>query len=414
MSRAFALRFLVVVVVVAPLVVVVCSAYDNGVGRTPPMGWNSWNQFHCQRLNERLIFDTAHTIIELGLDQVGYQYVNIDDCWQISRNSSGYIQEDGTKFPSGMTAVSQHIHSLGLKFGLYSDAGVRTCQGRPGGLGYERKDAIMYAQQWKIDYLKYDNCFNLGWNVRDRYQRMHDALNETTGDGRDDRRPIFFSMCEWGEDDPATWAAPVGNSWRTTQDIEPTWESMIHIADVNNQWYDYAGPGGWNDPDMLEVGNGDWSLHEQRAHFALWCLMKAPLLLGNDLRNMTNDVWDIIANTELIAWNQDPLGKQGYRRSGEGSDLEVWAGDLIHGKIALILLNRSDKEHTITAQWKDDLGLDDNQTMLVRDVWQHEDIGVHQQSFTALVPSHAVVAIELSPWDSDDSDDAVIMVASAS
>ena len=362
------------------------------------MGWNSWNQFHCHRLDESLIRKTAQIIVKLGLDQLGYTYLNLDDCWQRSRNSTGYIQEDRDKFPSGIPVLSDYIHSLGLKFGLYSDAGVRTCQGRPGGLGYEQKDAFMYAHVFKIDYLKYDNCFNLGWDVHDRYQRMHDALNGTTTTNR----PIFFSMCEWGEADPATWAAPVGNSWRTTQDIEPTWESMIQIADINNQWYEYAGPGGWNDPDMLEVGNGDWSLEEQKAHFALWCLMKAPLLLGNDLRNMTMAVWDIISNTELIAWNQDPLGKQGYRRSGEASGLEVWAGDLIHGKVALILLNRSDQEHTITAQWKDDLGLDDTQTMLARDVWQHQDIGIHQQSFTALVPSHGVVAIELSRWDGDN------------
>jgi alpha-galactosidase len=164
---------------------------------------------------------------------------------------------------------------------------------------------------------------------------------------------------------------------------------------------------------MLEVGNGDWSLEEQKAHFALWCLMKAPLLLGNDLRNMTMDVWNIISNTELIAWNQDPLGKQGYRRSGEASGLEVWAGDLIHGKVALILLNRSDQEHTITAQWKDDLGLADDQTMLARAVWQHQDIGIHQQSFTALVPSHGVVAIELSRWDGNNSDKDNMVVASA-
>jgi alpha-galactosidase len=361
------------------------------------MGWNSWNQFHCDDLTQDLVHETAQALIDLGLADLGYQYVNLDDCWQISRNESGYIQEDMVKFPLGIASLSDHVHSLGLYFGLYSDAGLRTCQGRPGGLGYEEKDATVYAQ-WKIDYLKYDNCFSMGLDVHKRYQRMHDALNAT-------HHPIYFSMCEWGVEDPATWAAPVGNSWRTTQDIEPTWESMTRIADINNEWWDYAGPGGWNDPDMLEVGNGDWSLLEQKTHFTLWCLMKAPLLLGNDLRNLPPEVLDIISNTELIAWNQDPLGKQGYRRSrqvlgnsAETDGLEVWAGELIDGNIALVLVNRSEKEHTITAKWSDDLGIDDSQEMLARDVWQHKDLGVFQQRFTALLRSHDAVAIQLSPY----------------
>lgn len=372
--------------------------YDNGLGLTPPMGWNSWNHFHCQ-IEETLIQETAQALVDLGLDKLGYRYVNLDDCWQIRRNSSGYIEEDFDKFPSGIPALREFVHSLGLKFGLYSDAGIRTCQGRPGGLGYETEDAATYAE-WKVDYLKYDNCFNLGMDVHDRYQRMHDALNQTG-------HPIFFSLCEWGNKDPATWAAEVGNSWRTTGDIAPTWKSITTLLDLNNKWHDYAGPGGWNDPDMLEVGNGDLTVAEQRAHFTLWCLMKSPLLLGNDLRDLPDEVLEIITNKEVIAWNQDPLGKQGYKRSkvgvldlggsikGDGA-LEVWAGDLSGGDIAVVLFNRSNKPENITALWSD-IGLSPGTKANAREVWLHKDLGAFQGSFTSLVGSHDVVAIHLSP-----------------
>eukprot|EP00977_Amphora_coffeiformis_P021054 scaffold8760_cov155-Amphora_coffeaeformis.AAC.4 len=399
----------------------VCHAYDNGLGLTPPMGWNSWNHFGCQNIHQDLIQQTAQALVELGLDKLGYQYINLDDCWQKTRNETGYIQEDFDKFPSGIPALRDYVvEKLGLKFGLYSDAGIRTCAGRPGGLGYETRDADTYAA-WKIDYLKYDNCFNLGRDVHARYQRMHDALNATG-------RPIFFSICEWGKQDPAKWAGDLGNAWRTTQDIEPTWNSFTTILDQNNQWYEYAHPGAWNDPDMLEVGNGQLTMAEQRAHFTLWCLIKSPLLLGNDLRNLSDDVLKIINNTEVIAWNQDKLGKQGYLRSsvradeeekedhdnGEGTEpdidaipspdamksqqlLQVWAGELSHGHIALVLFNRSDKEHTITAPWSV-LGLTNKDTaMIARDVWHHQDLGIFRTSFTALVQSHGVVAIELRP-----------------
>ena len=381
--------------------------YDNGLGRTPPMGWNSWNRFHCD-IEETLIKETAQAMVDLGLDQVGYRYINLDDCWQqLHRNATSYnIQEDLTKFPSGIPALSDFVHSLGLKFGLYSDAGLKTCAGRPGSLGFERQDAAIYAS-WNIDYLKYDNCFNVGMDVHVRYQRMHDALNETG-------HPIFFSLCEWGYKDPATWAAPVGNSWRTTTDIQPNWKSITTLLDLNNQWYEYAGPGGWNDPDMLEVGNGDLTVAEQRAHFTLWCLMKSPLLLGNDLRNLSDEVLDIIANDELIAWNQDSLGKQGYKRAKmvgnqverwtgeENEDLEVWAGDLSGGNVAVVLFNRSSKAQNITALWKD-IGLSQETKATIRDVWLHREIGTFQSNFTSLVGSHDVVAIQLSPIISTSS-----------
>ena len=427
MRRSVLSFALVVLFHVGCFCVYVCYAYDNGLGLTPPMGWNSWNHFGCKNIHQDLIQETAQALVDLELDKIGYQYINLDDCWQKSRNDTGHIQEDFDKFPSGIPALRDYVvEELGLKFGLYSDAGVRTCAGRPGGLGYEAQDASTYAM-WKIDYLKYDNCFNLGMNVHTRYRRMHDALNATG-------YPIFFSICEWGYHDPAKWAGDLGNAWRTTKDIEPTWRSITTILDQNNKWYEYAHPGGWNDPDVLEVGNGGLTLVEQRSHFTLWCLMKAPLLLGSDLRNLSDDVLKIINNTEMIAWNQDKLGKQGYLRlsvraeedyddDGDrrenhndnggklqvGTDavpnsdakpqqiLQVWAGELFNGHIALVLFNRSDKEHTITAPWSV-VGLTDNDTaMIARNVWEHQDLGIFRSSFTAMVESHGVVAVELRP-----------------
>lgn len=417
---------LVLLLLVLGVVAYPSWAWDNGLGLTPPMGWNSWNHFHCD-IDETLIQQTAQAMVDLGLDRLGYQYINLDDCWQIRRNASGYIQEDTNKFPSGIPALAEQVHSLGLKFGLYSDAGIKTCQGRPGGFGYETEDATTYAE-WDIDYLKYDNCFNLGLDVHTRYQRMHDALNQTG-------HPIYFSLCEWGYKDPATWARPVGNSWRTTSDIEPTWDSIMKNLDLNDRWHSYAGPGGWNDPDMLQVGNGELTLAEQRSHFTLWCLIKAPLLLGNDIRNLLSlslvqlvgskslldsHVLNIITNQELIAWNQDVLGKQGYKRQSSGrqrmleeqlpvidtsnvragdtdATLEVWAGELSGGNIAVVLFNRSSKDNNITAFWKD-IGLAPGTMALARDVWLHQDLGAVQDCITSMVPSHDVVAIQLSPY----------------
>jgi alpha-galactosidase len=406
----------------------IALAYDNGVGLTPPMGWNSWNKFHCEKLEESLIHDTAHVMVELGLKDLGYVYLNLDDCWQKYRNITGYIVEDKSKFPSGIAALSEYVHSLGLRFGLYSDSGVMTCQRRPGGLGFEEEDAAIY-KEWKIDYLKYDNCFarNLG-KVQWRYQRMHDALNQSG-------HTLFFSMCEWGVEDPATWAMPIGNSWRTTGDIDPTWKSITKILDANDQWHDYAGIGGWNDPDMLEVGNGDLTIAEQRAHFTMWCLIKSPLLLGNDLRNMSPEVLEIISNKEVIALNQDPLGKQGYKRWSQsvGSNaqvknrvrsgthlvyqdnekllsfnndddddddeeeiIEVWAADLDGGDVAVVLLNRASQSQEITAQFED-IGIDPGLLADIRDLWAHKDLERQRTSVTATVDSHDVVALRLTP-----------------
>jgi len=268
------------------------------------MGWNSWNHFGCG-INEDLIRNTAQSIATSPLKNAGYQYVNLDDCWQRSRDAQHNIQPDPTAFKSGMKALADYVHSLGLKFGLYSDAGYNTCAGRPASLGYEKQDANTYAS-WGVDYLKYDNCNSDNTPPRTRYPVMRDALNATG-------RQIFFSMCEWGVDNPATWAADVGNSWRTTGDIGDSWNSMLGNLDANDKWAQYAGPGAWNDPDMLEVGNGGMTVNENTAHFSLWCLVKSPLLIGCDVTKMSNDTLTILTNAEVIAVNQDSLGKQGKK-----------------------------------------------------------------------------------------------------
>ena len=267
------------------------------------MGWNSWNKFACD-INETLIYQTIDALNKSGLIELGYNYMNLDDCWQISRDENGVIQPD-PHFPNGIKPLVDYAHSKGLKFGLYSDAGNYTCQIRPGGYGYEEIDAKTYSE-WGVDYLKYDNCLNGHVTAKIRYPRMRDALLNQT-------KPIFYSICNWGEEGIPIWGREVGNSWRTTVDIVDNWKSMISIIDENNQWYEYAGPGGWNDPDMLEVGNGGMTTIEYKTHFALWAISKAPLLIGCDVTKMSNDTWNILTNPEVIAVNQDKLGIQGRK-----------------------------------------------------------------------------------------------------
>ncbi|XP_042489133.1 alpha-galactosidase 3 [Macadamia integrifolia] len=355
---------------------------NNGLAQTPQMGWNSWNFFAC-KINETVIKETADALISTGLADLGYVYVNIDDCWSSSkRNTKGDLVPDPETFPSGIKALADYIHEKGLKLGIYSDAGVSTCEVRPGSLFHENSDAELFAS-WGIDYLKYDNCFNLGIEPEKRYPPMRDALNVTG-------RKIFYSICEWGVDDPALWAGGVGNSWRTTGDINDSWASMTTIADLNDKWAAYAGPGGWNDPDMLEVGNGGMTYQEYRAHFSIWALMKAPLLIGCDVRNMTAQTMEIISNEEVIAVNQDPLGIQGKKVSAEGEDncSQVWAGPLSGNRLVVALWNRCSETVTITANWEV-LGLDQTVSVSIRDLWKHEELsGNAVASFSNKVESH--------------------------
>jgi alpha-galactosidase len=370
-------------------------ALDDGLARTPPMGWNSWNKIGCN-VNEDAVKKAADSMVRTGMKDAGYQYIVIDDCWQISRDEQGNILADPKKFPSGMKALADYVHSVGLKFGIYSDAGRKTCAGRPGSRGYEFQDARQYAA-WGVDYLKYDWCSTNGQQTQESYTIMRDAL-KLAG------RPIVFSLCEWGNSKPWTWAANVGHLWRTTTDIVDQWEGkrprngagILTLADMQAELYSYAGPGHWNDPDMLEVGNGGMSNTEYRSHFSLWAIMAAPLIAGNDLDKMTPETSAILLNKDVIAVDQDTLGTQGKRVRHE-NDQDVWVKPLQNGAIAVVMLNRGTAEQTITLNWAD-LGAPPEKSFAVRDLWEHKDLGQMSGKFTpAPIPSHGTVMIMLKP-----------------
>jgi alpha-galactosidase len=376
------------------------SALDDGLARTPPMGWNSWNALRLD-INEELVRRVADVMVETGLKDAGYEYLVIDDGWQIARDQEGNIVVNPEKFPSGIKALADYVHSRGLRFGLYSDAGARTCGGFPGSLGHEYQDARTYAA-WGVDYLKYDWCHTGNQSAPDSYALMRDALLQAG-------RPIVLSICEWGTSKPWLWARDVGHLWRTTFDIRPCWdcgeqahskgvliENFIGFTKILDQQVgleSYAGPGHWNDPDMLEVGNGELTYEENKAHFSLWCILSAPLMLGNDVRDMTPEVHGILTNGEVIAVNQDPLGRQGRKVRDEG-DLEVWSKELADGSRAVVLFNRSEEGADISFSWAE-IGYPEHLSLKVRDLWQHEDAGTFDGSYSAPVPSHGVVMLQV-------------------
>jgi alpha-galactosidase len=369
-------------------------ALDNGLAKTPPMGWNSWNKFGCN-VSEDLIRQAADALVSSGMKDAGYQYVVIDDCWQVSRDKEGNIVPDAQRFPSGLDKLADYIHSKGLKFGIYSDAGTGTCQNRPGSRGYEFQDARQYAA-WGVDYLKYDWCNHSTQNSEASYSLMRDALAKSG-------RPIVFSLCEWGSTKPWLWAKDVGNLWRTTGDIVPKWSTnekndglgVVEILDLQDGLQTYAGPGHWNDPDMLEVGNPGMSPTEYRSHFIMWCILSAPLMAGNDIMHMSNETRDILTNKEMIAVDQDPLGIQGHRVRKDGEQ-EIWSKQLSDGSRAVALLNCGASEQNMTANWTD-IGYPASLSAQVRDVWNHRDLGNKTGSFSASVPSHGVVVIKVKP-----------------
>ncbi|PWA77985.1 alpha-galactosidase [Artemisia annua] len=364
------------------------SVLENGLGRTPQMGWNSWNHFACN-IQEKLIRETADAMVSTGLAAAGYEYVNLDDCWaELNRDSQGNFVPKAATFPSGIKALANYVHGKGLKLGIYSDAGTQTCSKQmPGSLGHEEQDAKTFAS-WGVDYLKYDNCFNQDISPRKRYPIMTKALQNSG-------RPIFYCLCEWGQDDPATWANGVGNSWRTTGDISDNWDSMTSRADENDKWAAYARPGGWNDPDMLEVGNGGMTTEEYRSHFSIWALAKAPLLVGCDVRSMSKETSEILLNKEVIAVNQDSLGVQGKKVKKNG-DLEVWAGPLAHKKVAVVLWNRGWSTSQLTAYWSD-IGLNSTTVVQARDLWAHSTHKSIKGQISATIASHACKMYVLTP-----------------
>jgi len=367
---------------------------EKPLAATPPMGWNSWNKFGCH-VSEDLIRQMADAMVKSGMKDAGYQYIVIDDCWQVERDTSGNIVPDPKTFPTGIKALADYVHSRGLKFGIYSDAGVKTCAKRPGSLGHEYQDALQYAA-WGVDYLKYDWCNTSTQDAEAAYALIRNALNSTG-------RPIVLSICEWGTAKPWLWGEKVGgNLWRTTGDIRDQWESkdhhhlgMLDILDLQVGIESYAGPGHWNDPDMLEVGNGGMTTEEYRAHFSLWSILAAPLIAGNDLRDMKPEIHDILTNKEVIAVDQDSLGRQG-RRVWKSGDLEVWSKALAGGSRAVILFNRGETEKEVTANWAD-LDYPASASAAVRDLWQKKDLGKFTGKFSAPVASHGVVMVTVKP-----------------
>ena len=359
---------------------------DDGLARTPPMGFNTWNKFGCN-VSEQLIRETADAMVSSGMRDAGYRYVVIDDCWQVYRDTSGTIVADPQRFPSGIKALADYVHSKGLLFGIYTDAGRATCQGRPGTYRHEEQDARTYAA-WGVDYVKEDWCNAQGLKAPDQYRKFRDALNATG-------RPIVLSICEWGSNRPWEWAPGTGHLWRTTEDIEDNWASMLYNYDLSAIHQSVAGPGGWNDPDMLEVGNGGMTDDEYRAHFALWAIAAAPLIAGNDLRTMSEATRAILTNPDVIAVDQDSLGAQGWLAEQPSPGLQVWAKPLRDGSRAVALLNRTDAAAEMAVDWTA-IALAPGRAT-VRDLWARADRGAAQNRYAAPVPSHAVVMLKITP-----------------
>jgi len=375
------------------------AAQESILAATPPMGWNSWNKFAC-KVNEGVVRQAADAMVSSGMKDAGFQYIVIDDCWQASRDKDGNIVVDSQNFPSGIKALADYIHGKGLKFGIYSDAGTKTCQGRPGGRGYEFQDARRYAA-WGVDYLKYDWCNTGTQDAPASYGLMRQALDASG-------RPIVFSICEWGKNKPWLWGKGIGNLWRTTGDIQDRWggsekwpdgsccsNGVLAIVDQQVGLESFAGPGHWNDPDMLEVGNGGMTITEYRSHFSLWAILAAPLIAGNDLSNMSREIHDILTNKDVIFVDQDSLGREGRRVRKDG-DLEIWAKEMAGGNRAAVLFNRSATEQQITLSWED-IGYPSHVPAAVRDLWQHKELGKFTGSFSATVPSHGVVMVTVRP-----------------
>ena len=382
--------------------------FEN-VALTPPMGWNSWNTFEVN-INEDLVKKTADIIVSSGLKDAGYEYIVLDDGWMVKdhRDKNGDLIPDPVKFPHGMKALIDYVHSKGLKFGLYNCAGTQTFAGYPGTRGYEYQDARFYANLG-IDFLKYDWCNTNGINATEAYTTMSKALKAAG-------KPIVFSICEWGDNQPWDWATPVGNLWRISGDIYPcfdceykheegNWSSwgVLRILEMRKDIRKFSGPDHWNDFDMMEVGNG-MTITEDKSHFTLWSMMASPLFAGNDLRIMKSETLNILTNKEIIAINQDALGIQGFKYQSENG-VDVWVKPLFDENWAVVFLNRSDKTQKINFDWKKHI-IEDNdfkfilnltsQKYNVRDLWEHINLGNTNKIFQKELAPHDVIAIKLT------------------
>lgn len=372
---------------------------------TPPMGWNSWNTFGTH-INEKLIKEIANAMVSSGMRDAGYKYIIIDDGWEAPyRDSHQNLVADPKKFPHGIKALADYIHSLGLKFGIYNCAGTKTCAGYPGTRGHEYQDALTYAS-WGVDYLKFDWCYTKGINTQEAYATMSKALKTT-------RRPIVFSLCEWGVNKPWLWASADGQLWRISKDIGKGWFfkpkqgswtplGVSQIIDIDANLRQYAGPGHWNDPDMMEVGNG-LPENEARAHFSMWAMLAAPLIAGNDLRHMSEATKSILTNKGVIAVDQDSLGIQALRYQMVDS-LSTWIKPLEKGKWAVCFLNRSAKPRKLDFKWQDNIIKDTlsgrvlNSTKVrytIKNLWTNKSMGTTRRNLKAEIPSHDVLMILL-------------------
>ena len=383
-SRCLGLAFAAVLIVGG--VPASAPAQNSSLAPTPPMGWNSWNHFAC-KVSDKVIRESADTIVANGMKDAGYVYVNIDDCWQGKRDAAGVIQPN-EKFPN-MKALADYVHSKGLKFGIYSSPGPKTCAGYEGSFQHEAQDAKTYAE-WGVDYLKYDWCsaekVYKPSEMQGVYRKMHAALMATD-------RPIVFSLCQYGLEAVWRWGASVGgNLWRTTDDISDSYDRMSVIGFDQNGLGPFAGPGHWNDPDMLEVGNGHMTHDEYLTHMSLWCILAAPLLAGNDLSKMTPETLAILNNPDVVAVDQDPLGTEGRRLRQEGP-FELWMKLLADGSRAVGLFNRSEDAARMQVSFKE-IGII-GETASVRDLWARHDLGPFNRSYSAEVPKHGVVLIKV-------------------
>ncbi len=383
------------------------SQKSPNLALTPPMGWNSWNTFGTD-INEKLVKEIADAFVKYGLKDAGYEYIVLDDGWMAPQRDSCYnLVPDPEKFPNGIKALADYIHAKGLKLGIYNCAGSHTCAGYPGSRGFEFQDAKLYAQ-WGVDFLKYDWCSTKNLNAKGAYETMRNAIAASG-------RPMIFSICEWGDNNPWEWASEMGHMWRVTGDIINCWNCELSfgnfsswgiwpIINMRKDIRKYSGPGHWNDFDMMEVGNG-FTPAEDRVHFAMWCMLASPLIMGNDIRTMNPQTQNLLTNKEIIGINQDKLGIQGFRHINDGN-FEVWVKPLENNRWAIAFVNMTESEQQLTFNWDKHPISDEmvgrkvdvkKERYQLRDLFNHKNIGNTTQNLNLRMPSHDVLLLELTP-----------------